>query len=68
MQAAERHVRLQLSWIVFVWFNKFGLISRIERCSIQSVINVVSANKTRFSPEGFPIICKAHVGFWTPFR
>uniref|UniRef100_A0A3B4FGV9 NACHT domain-containing protein n=1 Tax=Pundamilia nyererei TaxID=303518 RepID=A0A3B4FGV9_9CICH len=37
-------------------------------CSIQSGMDAVSPNKTRFPPEGLPIIYEAHIVSGTPLR
>ncbi|KAL3969276.1 trafficking protein particle complex subunit 9 [Sarotherodon galilaeus] len=41
---------------------------RNESCSIQSGMDAVSPNKTRFPPEGLPIIYEAHIVSGTPLR
>lgn len=50
-----------LSLVMFWRTNKLGQISSKESCSIQNVMNVISSNRTRLSPDGLPIIYKTHM-------
>lgn len=71
-KAAERSVRLQVCFTVLILdsqvlgkFNVFSHSSRNGSSTIQSGMDVISPNKTRFSPESLSAVYKAHIIFWT---
>ena len=73
-EAAERRVRLQLCFLVPTLDSHIlgGLINWSiflkMRAAPSSGMDAVSPNKTRFPPEGLPIIYEAHIVSGTPLR